>query len=188
VVILPGNPGREGPGAGRPDLAWPDRSFDKGEKDMEPIEVTPIGHVVSERKEPRDDHWDSVRSSIQLDPQRFSPAALAELDSFSHLEVVFYMHRVKPEKIQTGARHPRNNPDWPAVGIFAQRGKNRPNQIGTAVCRLDRLDGLRIEVSGLDAIDGTPVLDIKPWVREFGPRGDLSQPEWMTELMKNYWS
>ena len=71
--------------------------------------------------------------------------------------------------------------------MFAQRGKNRPNRIGTTVCRLDRVDGLVLHVTGLDAIEGTPVLDIKPWVREFGPRGDVRQPEWMDELMRAYW-
>ena len=73
------------------------------------------------------------------------------------------------------------------MGIFAQRGKNRPNRIGTTVCRVDRIAGLRIDVTGLDAVDGTPILDVKPWVREFGPRGDVRQPAWMTELMRAYW-
>jgi tRNA (adenine37-N6)-methyltransferase len=104
------------------------------------------------------------------------------------VEAVFHMDRVPPEKIETGARHPRNNQDWPAVGIFAQRGKNRPNQIGTTVCRVLRVEGARLHLEGLDAVDGTPVLDIKPWVREFGPRGEIRQPAWMDELMRGYWT
>ena len=91
-------------------------------------------------------------------------------------------------KIETGARRPRNNPAWPLVGIFAQRGKNRPNRLGTTICRIDRVEGLLLHVTGLDAVDGTPVLDLKPWVREFGPRGEVRQPEWMTELMAAYWA
>jgi tRNA (Thr-GGU) A37 N-methylase len=96
--------------------------------------------------------------------------------------------RVDPQKVERGARHPRNNREWPRVGIFAQRGKNRPNRIGTTICRVDHVEGLRLHVTGLDAIDGTPVLDIKPWVVELGPRGEVRQPAWITELMVEYWS
>ena len=95
---------------------------------------------------------------------------------------------VAPGDIQYVARHPRGRTDWPKVGIFAQRGKNRPNRIGVTVCRLVSVEGLSIEVEGLDAIDGTPVIDIKPYMREFGPRGDVKQPEWATELMSGYWN
>jgi len=91
-------------------------------------------------------------------------------------------------KIEYEARHPRNNPHWPKVGIFAQRGKNRPNQIGTTICRILKVDGSSLHIEGIDAVDGTPVLDIKPWVSEFGPRGRTFQPEWISELMRGYWS
>lgn len=73
------------------------------------------------------------------------------------------------------------------VGIFAQRGRKRPNRIGVTMCRILAVDGLRIDVAGLDAIDGTPVLDIKPVLREFLPRGDHRQPAWASELMRGYW-
>jgi len=89
--------------------------------------------------------------------------------------------------VQTAARHPRGNRDWPEVGIFAQRGKARPNRIGLSVCELVAVEGLRVAVRGLDAIDGTPVLDLKPWMQEFGPRGPVRQPAWSTELMAGYW-
>jgi len=154
---------------------------------METINLNPIGKVASERREPKDDDWDAVKSEIRLDQDRFTPEAVAELGTFSHIVVIFYMHRVKPEKIVQGARHPRNNPDWPKVGIFAQRGKNRPNTLGVTVCRLKEVEGLTLRVQGLDAIDGTPVLDIKPWVVEYGPRGEVRQPGWMAEVMKKYW-
>ena len=73
-----------------------------------------------------------------------------------------------------------------AIGIFAQRGKGRPNRIGISTCRLLGVDGTRVRVSGLDAIDGTPVLDIKPYMREFGPRGEVRQPHWADEIMGGY--
>lgn len=97
------------------------------------------------------------------------------------------MDQVDPGKTEKTARHPRNNPDWPKVGIFAQRGKNRPNQVGTSVCKIVKVDGLLLHLEGLDAVDGTPVLDIKPWVQEFAPRGSVFQPLWITELMSRYW-
>jgi tRNA (adenine37-N6)-methyltransferase len=87
----------------------------------------------------------------------------------------------------TGVRHPRNNPAWPRVGIFAQRGKNRPNRLGLATVRILKREGRTLFVTGLDAIDGTPVLDIKPVLREFLPKEPVLQPEWATELMQNYW-
>jgi tRNA (Thr-GGU) A37 N-methylase len=95
---------------------------------------------------------------------------------------------VTPDKIVSGARHPRNNPAWPKVGIFAQRGKNRPNRLGVSVGRIVRVGERTLEVAELDAIDGTPVVDIKPVMREFVPRGDIVQPAWATELMASYWA
>ncbi|EPX56864.1 hypothetical protein D187_007299 [Cystobacter fuscus DSM 2262] len=97
------------------------------------------------------------------------------------------MDQVDPAKVEKTARHPRNNTDWPKVGIFAQRGKNRPNQMGATICRVLKVDGIQLHLEGLDAIDGSPVLDIKPWVAEFAPRGEVFQPQWITELMRSYW-
>ncbi|MGZ3782623.1 MAG: SAM-dependent methyltransferase, partial [Pseudobdellovibrionaceae bacterium] len=111
----------------------------------------------------------------------------AGLLDFSHVEVIFYMDQVDPSKIEKTVRHPRNNAQWPKIGIFAQRGKNRPNQIGTTICRVVKVDGRTLHLEGLDAVDGTPVLDIKPWVTEFAPRGDVFQPKWISELMQGYW-
>lgn len=149
--------------------------------------VTPIGYVRGGRAEAVDDDWGEERAVIELDTSRFGPEALAGLADFSHVEVIFLFDRVAPEKIETGARHPRNRKDWPLVGIFAQRGKNRPNRIGLTTCSIVSVDGTRLEVVGLDAIDGTPVLDIKPLIREFQPHGEQRQPAWASELMEGYW-
>lgn len=70
--------------------------------------------------------------------------------------MVYVFDRVDPETVLLKARHPRNNPEWPSVGIFAQRAKARPNRIGVTVCRLVRVEGLELTVAALDAIDGTP--------------------------------
>ena len=151
------------------------------------ISLKTIGFVKSTRTHMEDDHWDSEKVSIELDKREFTPEALIGLTEFSHVEVIFFMNRVNTAKIERGSRHPRNNPAWPKVGIFASRGKERPNQIGATVCRIIGMDQLTLHVEGLDAIDGTPVLDIKPWVQEFAPRGSIFQPKWMTELMRLYW-
>ncbi len=153
----------------------------------EAIEVEPLGWVRNDVKDPVDDIWGGLRSRIELDTTRFTPDALAGLESFSHVEVIFHLHRIADEAVIWGARHPRNRKDWPLVGIFAQRAKNRPSRIAVTVCRLVSVEGLAIEVEGLDAIDGTPVLDIKPYIREFGPRSEVRQPSWATELMAGYW-
>lgn len=149
--------------------------------------LTTIGTVESPRTEPLDDDWGDVISSITLDSDQFGPEVLSGLSGFSHIDVVFVFDRVDESKVTLGARHPRNREDWPLVGIFAQRAKGRPNRLGVTTCELVSVDGLAITVRGLDAIDATPVLDIKPHVVEFGPRTEVVQPEWISELMRGYW-
>ena len=150
------------------------------------INLSAIAFVKNIRAEIEDDHWGDVVSIIELD-SAFSEEALFQIESFSHAEIVFYFHLVNEDKIETGARHPRNNQSWPKVGIFAQRGKNRPNRLGVTTVKILKREGRQLFVQGLDAIDGTPVLDIKPVIKEFLPREEIRQPVWATELMKNYW-
>lgn len=152
------------------------------------ITLAPIGFVRSTRSEVRDDDWDRETVSIVLDADVYTANALLELGTFSHVEVIYYFDQVPDDKIERGARHPRGNADWPLVGIFAQRGKNRPNRLGLTVCRIRSVRGLILEVEGLDAVDGTPVIDLKPWMTEFAPRGEVHQPAWATELMSGYWA
>jgi tRNA-Thr(GGU) m(6)t(6)A37 methyltransferase TsaA len=151
------------------------------------IEVVPVGFVETGRADGRDDEWGGVRSRIVL-TDAFGPDALQGIDAFSHVEVLFHFHRVEEKKVVSGARRPRNNPDWPAVGIFAQRSKNRPNRLGSTICRVLGVEGRALLVSELDAIDGTPVLDLKPVMLEFLPREPVRQPDWVSELMLRYWS
>ena len=152
------------------------------------MDVRPVGLVNSARTEPLDDDWDAVAAKISLDPQQFTAEAVLGLRDFSHIEVVYLFDRVAPDSVQTGARHPRGNRAWPRVGIFAQRAKGRPNRLGVSVCELLAVDELTLTVRGLDAIDGTPVLDVKPYMAEFAPRGSVRQPAWSHELMAGYWS
>ena len=151
------------------------------------IAMTPIGVVHGGRDVPDDDDWGQSRARIELDADRFDAEALVGLEAFSHVEVIYVFDRVSDDQIVTGARHPRGNRDWPKVGIFAQRGKNRPNRIGVTVCDIVAVSGLSLEVRGLDAIDGTPVLDLKPLMAGFAPRGEHREPDWAREIMKDYW-
>jgi tRNA (adenine37-N6)-methyltransferase len=150
------------------------------------LRFEPVATVVGGRSEPVDDAWDAVEAIVRFD-ERFDPEALEGLEGFSHVEVIYVFDRVDPADVETGARHPRGNERWPRVGIFAQRAKDRPNRIGVSVCRLLGVEGLDLAVQGLDAVDATPVLDVKPVMTELGPRGEVRQPGWAAELMSGYW-
>lgn len=150
------------------------------------LELHPIGYVEAARTDMTDDFWGGEAACITL-ADRVEPEVLEGIESFSHVEVVFFFDRVEPQHVTFGTRHPRNNPAWPLVGIFAQRGKNRPNRIGTTICRILRREGRCLFVTGLDAINGTPVLDIKPVMMEFLLRTEVRQPPWSRELMRHYW-
>jgi tRNA-Thr(GGU) m(6)t(6)A37 methyltransferase TsaA len=144
---------------------------------MQPeIVLQPVAQVRGGRVQPEDDSWDREVAQIVLAP-RFGPEALAGLSDFSHIEVIFHFDQVREDEISTGTRHPRGRADWPLVGIFAQRGRNRPNRIGASICRLLSVDGTRLKVRGLDAVDGTPVLDIKPVMMGFLPRAEIFEPD-----------
>ena len=152
---------------------------------MSGFTVTPVGYVRGGRDAVEDDAWGGVTARIELDG--FDADALLALDGFSHVEVLFLFDRVDPDAVCRGARHPRGREDWPLVGIFAQRAKDRPNRIGSTVCELVAVDGAAIEVRGLDAVAGTPVLDVKPYLPGFAPAARCVQPAWAEELMDGYW-
>jgi len=149
------------------------------------FEVRAVGRVHSSRAEIVDDDWGEVEATISLLPP-FEPESLAGLTEFSHLEVLYLFHEVDSASVCNGARHPRGRPDWPLVGIFAQRAKDRPNRLGLTTAELIGVEGTSIRLRGLDALDGTPVLDIKPYMEEFGPRTAVREPRWARELMADY--
>jgi len=154
---------------------------------MKQIVLEPIGRVVSPVREGRDENWGTVIAEIHLDNTRFEPACLSGLQEFSHLEVVFVFDQLPESEIEHTARHPRENPRWPKVGIFAQRGRKRPNRLGATICELVSVEGLIVRVRGLDAFDGSPVVDLKPVMKEFLPEsGSIRQPQWSHELMSTY--
>lgn len=150
------------------------------------VNVEPIGTVRNDVKEPGFRHWGDLVSRIELAPS-FSPDAFDGVEKFSHVEVVFLFHKVPADEIQRGTRHPRGDPKYPKVGVFAQRNKARPNLIGVTVCPVEKRDGRNLHVKGLDALDGSPVLDVKPVMKAFLPQGPVRQPAWALEVTEDYW-
>jgi len=118
----------------------------------------------------------------------FGADATKGLEEFSHLEVIFHFHLTDQADLDLGARSARGNPEWPEVGIFGHRNMRRVNWLGVSRCRLLRVDGLDLHVEDLDAVDGTPVLDIKPWFAGFGPRGEVREPGWPAEMLADYFA
>jgi tRNA-Thr(GGU) m(6)t(6)A37 methyltransferase TsaA len=150
------------------------------------ITLTPIGVVRGSRAEVTDDFWGGSTATIEL-ADHLPDESLDGLEAFSHAEIIFLFDRLDEASVVTGARHPRGNSAWPRVGIFAQRGKARPNRLGATIVRIAGRDGRRLHVRDLDAVDGTPVIDIKPVFAEFLPREPVRQPDWSRELMRDYW-
>lgn len=148
--------------------------------------IEPIAFVKNSRDKIEDDYWGDVISEIIIS-DKISNDSLKGIEEFSHLEIIFYFHLADLAKINISATHPRENINFPKVGIFAQRRKARPNLLGSSIVKLLKVEGNMLTVKSLDAVNGTPVIDIKPVLREFMPAENLEQPEWATELMRNYW-
>ncbi|KGA81396.1 tRNA (N6-threonylcarbamoyladenosine(37)-N6)-methyltransferase TrmO [Lysinibacillus fusiformis] len=148
--------------------------------------IQPVATVSNSRKTIKDDLWGEIISTIELS-ENLHEESLKGIEDFSHIEIIFYFDQVSDDQIQYEARHPRNNQNYPKVGIFAQRGKNRPNKIGITMVELVEVKQRTLIVKGLDAIDGTPIIDMKPVMKEFLPKGVIKQPAWSTDLMKAYW-
>jgi len=144
----------------------------------------PIGIVKSPVTEPVDAGWGSVVSEIHINPE-LAPGLKGIMD-WSHVVVLFYMHEVTFDKENDLVRRPRGQADMPELGIFAQRARNRPNSIGISAVKLMRIKDNVLFVKGLDAIDGTPVLDIKPYAPVYDGVYEPEVPIWFIRLMQGY--
>ena len=149
------------------------------------ILLEPVATVKNSRATATDDFWGNVISEIVL-LDHLPTEAFENIEQFSHLEIIYYFDKVDKNKIVYSGR-PRGNPDYPVMGIFSQRKKDRPNQLGLCTVELIEHNGRSIKVKYLDAIDGTPVLDIKPVFKEFGSKTEIKQASWVRDLMKDYW-
>ena len=144
----------------------------------------PIGTVKSPIVEQVDEGWGEVVSEIWLNPGLAS--GLSGLAEFSHAVIIFLMHQANFDIERDLKRRPRGRDDMPDVGIFAQRAKHRPNPIGITAVKVVEVNGLLLRVKGLDAIDGTPVLDIKPYVPAFDRVENATVPGWIEQMMDGY--
>jgi tRNA-Thr(GGU) m(6)t(6)A37 methyltransferase TsaA len=148
------------------------------------MNLEPIGTVRSPATDQTDEGWGRVVAEIHLSPA--IEAGLLGLEGFSHVIVVFFMHHSTFDAGRDLVRRPRGRADMPELGIFAQRAKHRPNPIGVTAVELIGVEQNVFKVRGLDAIDGTPVLDIKPYFPLFDRVDNARVPEWVDRLMEGY--
>jgi tRNA-Thr(GGU) m(6)t(6)A37 methyltransferase TsaA len=145
----------------------------------------PIGYARSDRTEMSAGHWADVESRIEIEPRYVK--GLLGLSEFSHAVIVFHLDRIPPFDPATQiTRNPRGMENLTPVGVFAQRTKFRPNPLGVTTVELVAVDDKGITVRGLDALDGTPVLDIKPYIPAFERKDDVRLPAWVEKMMDGY--
>lgn len=146
----------------------------------ESVNLVPIGRVVNDVEYPGDVRWESIVSDVIISPHLVE--ALDGIEGFSHIVIIFYLHKVSGESRSRLKVHPQGRKELPLTGVFATRSPVRPNPIGVTVVKLLERQGNVLKVLGLDAYHGTPVLDIKPYLR----RGDLIEeattPDWLLRL------
>ena len=164
------------------------------------IQLKPVGVVRNQSKEPS---WDSTLSALDwqeraatMKKQRESVSELVidaslegildGIDDFSHIMVIYWAHLIPPERRSTTRVHPMGNKDFPLVGVFATGSPVRPNSILTTVVRLVRRSGNVLSVTGLDALDGSPILDIKPYYRDTLDTDKIKVPDWMRDIHQTF--
>lgn len=143
-----------------------------------------IGNVSNNVNELVDDNWGNVESDIILD--RKYENGLVGLDNFSHAVIIFYMDKATFNIDNDLIRKPRGRQDLDYYGIFAQRAKHRPNPIGITTVKIISVSNNLLKVKGLDAVNNTPVIDIKPYFKNFDNINDSKQPDWVDDIMKDY--
>ncbi|MFH9745109.1 TrmO family methyltransferase [Streptomyces anulatus] len=150
------------------------------------IEITAVAQVVAGHKDPSDGYQGGVVSIIRMN-EDFPLETLQGLPEFSHLEILWHFHRASPADVVLHARSPRGNPAWPPTGTFVHRNHRRPNQLGTTHPQLLRVDGRDLHVTYCDAVVGTPIFDVSPYFPVMGPQGEVHVPEWVDEMLGDYW-
>jgi len=143
------------------------------------MNLTPIGFVRNSITEPKSEDWQTITSTIIVNKDL--KEALSGIAEFSHIIVIYWMHKLSPSERSTMKVHPKRNPDLPLVGVFATRSPARLNPIGIATVKLLECHDNTLKVIGLDAIDGTPVLDIKPHIPGSDSPTGAKIPGWLTE-------
>ena len=150
---------------------------------MKKIVLEPIGVVKNSVENKKDVSWGEDISTIVLNEEYCT--SLKGLEDFSHVIVLYHLDKANYDSQKHLQRRPQNREDMPLVGIFSQRGKDRPNRIGMTSVEIVSVSERELTVKGLDAIDGTPVLDIKPYYPVYDKK-EATVPEWVNRLMEHY--
>lgn len=150
---------------------------------MNDIIMQHVGYVKNNVHDKKDISWGEDTSTIFL-MEEYN-GGLKGLEDFSHAIIIYYLDKAQYDKDKHLQRRPQNRNDMPLVGIFSQRGKDRPNRIGMTAVQIENVSEDSIIVKGLDAIDGTLILDIKPYYPVYDKK-DARVPEWVTRLMEHY--
>lgn len=148
------------------------------------IILNEIAKVHNTVKEKKDISWGNDVSSIVLENKYIG--GLKGIEDFSHAIIIYYLDKANFSIENHLQRHPQNREDMPLIGIFSQRGKDRPNRIGITTVEIVSVHNDKLVVKGLDAIDGTAVLDIKPYYPVYDCKSNAIVPDWVNILMKQY--
>ena len=143
---------------------------------MKPIYVQPIGRVASDERDVSRVDWSGVRSEIRL--REGLEDALLGLADYSHVIVIGWLDGVPAELRARPRAHPGGDERLPLRGALALRGGARPNPLSFTVCRLLGIERSTLRVEGLDLVDGTPVLDVKPYVPHYDAEAEATIPRW----------
>ena len=143
-----------------------------------------IGTVKSTTTKKIDHNWGEIISEIIINEELQD--GLKGLEDFSHVMIIYHLNEASFIKEKHIVRKPQGREDMPSVGIFSQRAKDRPNAIGVTSVKLLSIKKNIVVVQGLDAIDGTPILDIKPYYPKYDLKENATVPEWVNTLMKDY--
>ena len=143
---------------------------------MDPITLVPIGTVVSDERDPARVDWSRGRSEVRLEGDL--DGALLGLGDYSHVIVVGWLHEI-PEALRARRQaYPNGDERYPLQGALALRGGARPNPIAVTVCKLRSIEGATLHLEGLDLVDGTPVLDVKPYIAHYDAEPKATIPRW----------
>ena len=151
---------------------------------MDKIEFKPIGVVSNRVLEPVDEKWGSITSRLNISPEFAN--GIVGLGQFSHAVVITCLNKAEFNLKKHLVRRPRSLESMPDVGIFSQRSKDRPNRIGVTSVKIVAVGDGYLDVNGLDAINGTPILDIKPYYPHYDCVQDAVVPDWVDRLMHDY--
>ena len=144
------------------------------------VSLRPIGIGRNRVKEPMSEGWAEVTSQIVLRPELAE--ALLGLDTYSHIYVLFWPHQISEEVRGSKPQlHPLDDEANPLQGVLATRSQIRFNPILVSAVPLLKVEKNVLQVRGLDAVDGSPVLDVKPYIAYFDCIAEAKVPQWVEE-------